>query len=57
MNEERLQTLRELEAYLGYRFEDSGLLDNALTHRSFVNENPGLSGKDNERLEFLGDAS
>jgi len=56
MNEERLQTLRELEAYLGYRFEDSGLLDNALTHRSFVNENPGLSCKDNERLEFLGDA-
>ncbi|MEL7037072.1 MAG: ribonuclease III [Cyanobacteria bacterium J06592_8] len=27
----------------------------ALTHRSYVNEHPG-DGKDNERLEFLGDA-
>lgn len=27
----------------------------ALTHRSYVNEHPG-EGKDNERLEFLGDA-
>lgn len=27
----------------------------ALTHRSYVNENPGV-GEDNERLEFLGDA-
>ncbi|MEC4893089.1 MAG: ribonuclease III [Oscillatoria sp. PMC 1051.18] len=27
----------------------------ALTHRSFLNENPN-AGKDNERLEFLGDA-
>lgn len=27
----------------------------ALTHRSYVNENPG-TGEDNERLEFLGDA-
>jgi len=56
MNEERLQALRELEACLGYRFKDGALLNNALTHRSFVNENPGLSCKDNERLEFLGDA-
>jgi len=56
MKEERLQALKELEAYVGYRFEDPGLLDNALTHRSFVNENAFLSCKDNERLEFLGDA-
>jgi len=27
-----------------------------LRHKSFVHENPGEEGKDNERLEFLGDA-
>ncbi len=36
MNEERTQTLHRMEAALGYRFADLGLLDNALTHRSFV---------------------
>jgi ribonuclease-3 len=56
MTEERIQALRALEAALGYCFEDIGLLDNALTHRSFVNESSGLPCKDNERLEFLGDA-
>jgi ribonuclease-3 len=56
MNEEREKVLRELEAGLGCQFADIALLDNALTHRSFVNENPGLSLRDNERLEFLGDA-
>jgi ribonuclease-3 len=56
MNQERIQALKELEASLGYCFKDIGLLDNALTHRSFVNENISLPCKDNERLEFLGDA-
>ncbi|MHB8911016.1 MAG: ribonuclease III [Syntrophales bacterium] len=56
MNEQRLLELRELEDRLAYRFGQTGLLDNALTHRSFVNENPGLACRDNERLEFLGDA-
>jgi len=56
MTEERVQALKELEASLGYCFKDIGLLDNALTHRSFVNENNSLPCKDNERLEFLGDA-
>lgn len=51
-----MQALKELEAYIGYRFADLGLLDNALTHRSFVNENSTSPCKDNERLEFLGDA-
>lgn len=37
------------------QFNNSILFDLALTHRSYVNENPGASG-DNERLEFLGDA-
>lgn len=56
MTEERVQALKELEALLGYCFKDIGLLDNAMTHRSFVNENSSLPCKDNERLEFLGDA-
>jgi ribonuclease-3 len=36
-------------------FNDEKLLRRALTHRSYTNENPG-EGRDNERLEFLGDA-
>jgi ribonuclease-3 len=45
-----------LEAVLGYQFTDPGLLQTALTHRSFANENQGLERSDNEKLEFLGDA-
>ncbi|MBH9553294.1 ribonuclease III [Inhella gelatinilytica] len=41
--------MRELQAALGYSFRDVGLLQRALTHRSF-------SAQHNERLEFLGDA-
>ena len=37
-----------------FKFNDKKLLLQALTHRSFANENSGI--KDNERLEFLGDA-
>lgn len=37
-----------LEEQLGHRFGDSGLLEQALTHRSHGSQN-------NERLEFLGD--
>jgi ribonuclease III len=36
-------------------FNDEKLLRRALTHRSYVHENPG-EGQHNERLEFLGDA-
>lgn len=56
MNEERKDALDLLQERLGYRFRDPGLLDTALTHRSFVNENPAPARPDNERLEFLGDA-
>ncbi len=37
-------------------FKDKGLLKQAFTHRSYINENAGLSFSHNERLEFLGDA-
>ena len=44
------------EARLGYRFRDRRLLEMALTHKSYLNENPSPTREDNERLEFLGDA-
>lgn len=40
----------------GVRFNDLNLLQQALTHRSYLNEHPELNLQDNERLEFLGDA-
>jgi ribonuclease-3 len=43
-----------LEEELGYTFADASLLSQALTHRSVSSDDPGR--KDNERLEFLGDA-
>jgi len=48
------QDLGDLEAILGYQFNDRSLLVAALTHSSFGNEQ-GV-GINNERLEFLGDA-
>ncbi|MFA4975251.1 MAG: ribonuclease III [Candidatus Paceibacterota bacterium] len=37
-------------------FKDKNLLKQAFIHRSYINENGGLSLSHNERLEFLGDA-
>ena len=48
--------LSDLESILGFVFEDKSLLQRALTHRSYLNENPSLPWLDNERLEFLGDS-
>ena len=45
-----------LEKTVGYTFQDKRLLVEALTHRTFVHENPGSAVGDNQRLEFLGDA-
>ena len=47
--------MESLEAKLGYTFRDRRLLENALTHSSYANENHSPSGS-NERLEFLGDS-
>lgn len=46
----------ELEKKLRYAFADKSLLDTALRHSSYVNEQNDLELADNERLEFLGDA-
>ncbi len=40
---------------IGLKFNQPWLLQRALTHRSYLNENPNAL-EDNERLEFLGDA-
>lgn len=46
----------ELEKAIGCDFKDKKLLKDALTHTSYVNENPQESPVSNERLEFFGDA-
>jgi ribonuclease-3 len=46
----------DLQRALGYRFKDIGLLEHALTHTSRANEDVSGGVRDNESLEFLGDA-
>ena len=55
LTQEREAALHELEGKLGYTFSDLHLLDTALTHSSYANEQ-GPGHKYNERLEFLGDS-
>ena len=50
------ELLEELQDKLGYRFQNTELLKQALTHSSFANEQKINKLKDYERLEFLGDA-
>lgn len=56
MNKKRTEQLADLQEKLGYTFRNPDLLSTALTHRSYINENPRSGGSDNERMEFLGDA-
>ncbi|HEY1849114.1 MAG TPA: ribonuclease III [Opitutaceae bacterium] len=44
-----------LQARIGHRFRDGALLERALTHASFLQDEP-LSPGNNQRLEFLGDS-
>ncbi len=44
------------EESVGVVFKDKTLLQQAFTHRSYLNENKAVGLADNERLEFLGDA-
>ncbi|MBN1862244.1 MAG: ribonuclease III [Dehalococcoidales bacterium] len=48
--------LAAFEAKLGVSFSDPLRLRQALTHSSYLNENPLEAPECNERLEFLGDA-
>lgn len=47
---------QSLEHLVGYRFRDRGLLEHAMTHRSRAHEDVTGGVRDNESLEFLGDA-
>lgn len=51
-----MRNLDRLEETLGVEFKDPRLLKEALTHRSYLNENPRWGFPHNERLEYLGDA-
>ena len=48
--------ISELESKIGVEFKNKDLLLQALTHRSYLNENTKWHLDHNERLEFLGDA-
>jgi ribonuclease-3 len=48
--------LVDFQRIIGVDFKDISLLEQALVHSSYINENPGYINGHNERLEFLGDA-
>lgn len=49
-------SLKKLENAIGYQFKNLNLLRQAITHRSYLNENRSWDVHHNERLELLGDA-
>lgn len=51
-----MKKIEELEQKIGYTFKNKSLLELAMTHSSFSNDNKLGKHKNNERLEFLGDA-
>ena len=51
-----MSSLNDLQSTLGIRFNNPAILEQAVTHTSYINENPAGSAGDNERMEFLGDA-
>jgi ribonuclease-3 len=51
-----LSDISVLQKKLGVSFRFPALLEEALVHTSYANENPALAPNSNERLEFLGDA-
>ena len=48
--------LEKLEQVIGYKFNDRDLLAHAMTHSSYANEKHWEKARNNERLEFLGEA-
>ena len=48
--------IKHLEETINYTFKNKNLLNEAVTHRSYLNEHPDWKHHNNERLEFLGDA-
>jgi ribonuclease III len=56
ITKERRVQLKQLQKKISYSFKKLTVLNQALIHKSFINENPHQPFEDNERLEFLGDA-
>lgn len=52
----RLEELNNLEKAINYEFKNKNLLNLSLIHTSYANENTSTKWKNNQRLEFLGDA-
>ncbi len=51
-----MKDITPFETTISFRFRDLNLLKEALTHRSYLNEQPNWPVPHNERLEYLGDA-
>ena len=51
-----MKELKELEKKIETEFKNKDILLEAVTHRSYLNENPDRKIPHNERMEFLGDA-
>jgi ribonuclease-3 len=51
-----MNNLEKFQQKVEINFKNNSLLQEALTHRSYLNEHPSSGWKHNERLEFLGDA-
>jgi ribonuclease-3 len=56
MSSAATDTLADFQRRINYEFRDPGLLERALTHKSFTNEHREARSPNNERMEFLGDA-
>jgi ribonuclease-3 len=53
---ERVRQLKKLQRKIGLTFTDLGLLEQALTHRSYSHVTSQTRNQSNERMEFLGDS-
>jgi ribonuclease-3 len=51
-----MSNLKDLEKEIKVNFTNHDLLQQAMVHRSYINEHPNFRMGHNERLEFLGDA-
>ena len=56
ISKERMSDFKQVCKNLDIRFNDYNILDLALHHRSYSNEDKAYSHYNNERLEFLGDS-
>lgn len=52
----KMNNYNDIEKKLGVIFKNKDILNTALIHRSYINENRGKNLENNERLEFLGDS-